>query len=129
MKISAKSPSSIYLGQSATTPLTPNSQAVTSTTGDPSQDTTVKFETQRVPYWTALVSNGNTQVVLEKDVGSSVVTFKRGLTVQFLAQSQGQYIVTATGEIADGGSTYQLTGKFLGCFNIGAAAGRVNRVS
>ncbi len=105
------------LGQVITTVLTPNSKAVTSATGGSGQDTIIQFLTQEVPYWTAMLSNSNTSVVLNKNTGNSVVTFKKGLTVTFIAQAAGEYIVTVDGKIIDGGTKYKLQGKFLGKFS------------
>ena len=116
----------LSLGQVVTTPLTPNSKAQTSATGDAGQDTTVQFLSNDVIYWTAMVSNSNLSVSLAADRGNDVVTFKAGLTVKFLPQSGGEYIVTVDGNIIDSGSEYQLTGKYLGKFG---ASGEVMRMA
>lgn len=104
------------LGQSVTTLLTPNSQAETSPSGDINQNVIVCFQCHSVTYWSTLVSNGNTVVTLSKDKGTSDVTFKSGLCVEFNALSGGDYMVTVSGTIEDNDTSYKMKGKCLGIF-------------
>jgi len=124
--------SNFDLGQpSYTTPLTPHSEAVATAQGGANQTTDVQFLTARPPVncWTAMVSNSTIQVSLSKDRGNSLVTLKAGLTVNFLAQAQGQYTVTANGEIVDEGDIYKLDGTVLGIFTSVAKSGSIKRLT
>lgn len=104
-------------GQTVNTPLTPNSNAVSSATGDTNDDTTISFYyNKEIPYWSPMVSSSFTSASLSKDMGNAVVTFKEGLTVDYLPQAGGMYTVTVTGEIDDGGTIYNLKGKSIGTF-------------
>lgn len=104
-------------GQSVNTPLTPNSNAVTVASGDSNDTTNASFFYNNIiPYWSPQVSSSNTSVTLGADVGNGVVTFKKGLMVNYVAQQGGVYTVVVTGEIVDGNSSYQITGKSLGIF-------------
>ncbi|MEM7481911.1 MAG: hypothetical protein AAF481_12120 [Acidobacteriota bacterium] len=98
------------------TPLTPDSSSECRATGDVNDDTWVYFRAGKTIYWTVLLSSANTQVVNSKDRGNEVVTFKKGLTTDFLSQAGGAYSITATGEIVDDYTSYQITGKQLGSF-------------
>lgn len=104
-------------GQTTNTPLTPNSNAVASASGDVNDDTTVAFQYNNVTtYWSATVSSATQTVTLSADRGNSVVRFRKGLTLTYLAQAGGLYTVTVDGTITDSGSDYVLTGRTLGTF-------------
>jgi hypothetical protein len=104
-------------GQSVNTPLTPNSNAVTVASGDRNDTTNCSFLYNNIiPYWGPQVSSSNTTATLGIDIGNGVVTFKKGLTVQYVAQTGGYYTVVVTGDIVDSLSLYSLTGKSLGTF-------------
>ncbi|MBV9773525.1 MAG: hypothetical protein JO040_06220 [Gemmatimonadetes bacterium] len=104
-------------GQSTNTPLTPNSNAVASASGDSNDDTTVAFQYNNITtYWSPTVSSATTDVSLGANRGNGVVTFVKGLTVSYLAQAAGMYTVVVSGTIVDSGSEYTLTGRSLGSF-------------
>ncbi len=104
-------------GQSTNTPLTPNSNAVAAASGDTNDNTQISFFYNNIiPYWSPAISSANTTVTNDRDRGNAVVTFKKGLTVEYLPQAQGKYTVIVSGTIVDGGGEYVLTGKSLGTF-------------
>lgn len=110
-------------GQSTNTPLTPNSNALASASGDQTDDTQLAFMYNNVvAYWSPALSSSNTSVTNDRDRGNGVVTFKKGLMVEYLSQAGGMYTVVVTGDIVDSGSTYSLTGKSLGSFPSKAAS-------
>ncbi len=103
------------------TPLTPNSNALTKASGDVNNDTWVYFQVEaKSTYWTVLLSAANTRVRNAQDRGNDLVTFRKGLEVDYLAQAGGSYSIQVSGRILDDGTNYRLTGKILGTF--GAAA-------
>ncbi|MBK9941477.1 MAG: hypothetical protein U0Z44_20015 [Kouleothrix sp.] len=109
-------------GQSTNTPLTPNSNALANASGDKTDDTQLAFVyNNTITYWSPSLSSSNTTAVNDRDRGNAVVTFKKGLTVEYLPQAGGSYLVTVTGDIVDSGSTYTVTGKSLGTFPSNAA--------
>ena len=105
-------------GQLTNTPLTPNSNATCSASGDTNDTTQISFLYNNITaYWSPSVSSGNAETTLVGDRGNDVVTFKDGLKVNYLAQKAGSsYTITVTGNIVDSGSLYKLTGKSLGTF-------------
>lgn len=104
-------------GQSTNTPLSPNSNAVAAASGDANDDTQISFLYNNIiPYWSPGISSANTSATNDRDRGNGVVTFKKGLTVEYLSQAQGKYTVIVSGTIVDGGGEYNLTGKSLGTF-------------
>lgn len=104
-------------GQSTNTPLTPNSNAVASASGDSNDDTTVAFMYNNITsYWTPTVSSATTEVTLGQDRGNGVVIFRKGLMLQYLPQATGIYTVVVTGTITDSGSDYSVMGRTLGSF-------------
>jgi hypothetical protein len=104
-------------GQSVNTPLTPNSNTVTVASGDRNDTTNCSFLYNNIiPYWGPQVSSANTSITLGQDIGNGVVTFKKGLTVQYVAQTGGYYTLLVTGEIVDSMSLYTITGRSLGTY-------------
>lgn len=104
-------------GQSTNTPLTPNSNAICAVSGNENDDTQVSFlYNNQIQYWSPSVSSAFTSTTLGNDIGNAVVTFKEGLKVEYLPQSGGMYTVVVNGQIEDGSSTYDLTGKSIGTF-------------
>jgi hypothetical protein len=104
-------------GQSTNTPLTPNSNAVASASGDSNDDTTVAFQYNGVTtYWSPTVSSATTDVTLGANRGNGVVMFQKGLQLSYLAQAGGIYTIVVSGTITDSGSEYVLTGRSLGSF-------------
>ncbi|NER92714.1 MAG: hypothetical protein F6J86_02435 [Symploca sp. SIO1B1] len=108
----------VPLGQSSVnTQLTPNSNAVAVPSGDSNNTTQFAFQYNNTQtFWSPSVSTGFTTATNAADVGNSIVTFTKGLTVQYLPQSAGMYTVIVTGTIIDGGTQYPLKGQFLGSF-------------
>jgi len=116
-QMSKESPAVFEAGQTTNTPLTPNSNAKASASGDANDDTQIQFlYNNTIVYWSPSVSSAFTEVTNDRDRGNAVVTFKKGLKVEYLAQAGGMYTVTVTGVIVDSGSPYHLTGKSLGSF-------------
>lgn len=112
-------------GQSVNTKLTPNSNCITSASGDDNDDTQLAFMyDNNITYWSPAVSSGSDEVVNDRDRGNTVVRFLKGLTVTYLPQAGGLYTVTLDGEIKDSGSTYVMTGKTLGTFKSRAPASK-----
>jgi hypothetical protein len=104
-------------GQSVNTKLTPNSNCIATPSGDDNDDTQLAFQyDQNITYWSPSVSSSSGPVPNDRDRGNTVVRFLKGLTVTYLPQSGGFYLVTVDGEILDSGSTYVLIGKSLGTF-------------
>lgn len=104
-------------GQSTNTPLTPNSNALCSASGDNTDDTQIAFQYNNITtYWSPGVSSSTTEVTNDRDRGNAVVRFLKGLAVTYLPQADGNYLVTVDGQITDSGSTYNLQGKSLGTF-------------
>lgn len=109
--------STVLTGQTTNTPLTPNSNATASSTGNPNADTNcVFYYNQTIALWAPSVSASFTSTKLAEDVGNAVVTLKAGLTVKYQPLSAGMYSVLVNGDIVDSGSVYTLTGKSLGTF-------------
>ena len=101
---------------SVNTTLTPNTNCVATPSGDSNDTTQLAFQWQgRITFWSPSVSAGSGPVILGEDVGNAVVTFKEGLTVTYISQ-EGTYTLVCDGQIKDGNSIYNLTGKFLGSF-------------
>ncbi len=93
--------------------LTPNSLAVVWRVCDNSNDSFfVQFLANDVPYWTTLVSAGNASQTLRKKCGNSVVTFRKRLKVNMLAQGSIMTLF-ASGKINDSGTVYTLIGKLI----------------
>lgn len=112
-------------GQTVNTKLTPNSNCITSASGDDNDDTQLAFQyDNNTTYWSPSVSSGAREVVNDRDRGNATVRFLKGLTVSYLAQSGGMYTVVVDGEINDSGSTYLMVGKTLGTFKSRAPAKR-----
>jgi hypothetical protein len=104
-------------GQTTNTPLTPNSNSLASASGDPTDDTQLAFQYNNVTtYWSPSVSSSFTEVTNDRDRGNGVVTFTKGLLVEYLSQAGGYYTVIVTGKIIDSGSEYNLRGKPIGTF-------------
>ena len=103
--------------QCVNTSLTPNSNAITQATGNPSNLTSVVFQFQdHGTFWTPSVSVSNANAVLSKDVGNGVVTFKAGLAVSYVAMNVDCYNVLLDGEIIDSNSVYNFAGAVLATF-------------
>jgi hypothetical protein len=104
-------------GQSVNTKLTPNSNCIATPSGDVNDDTQLAFQyDQNITYWSPAVSSGSDQAINDRDRGNTVVRFLQGLTVTYLPQAGGFYLVTVDGEIKDSGTTYVMSGKSLGTF-------------
>jgi hypothetical protein len=109
-------------GQTVNTKLTPNSNCVTSASGDDNDDTQLAFQyDNNISYWSPAVSSGSDVAVNDRDRGNTVVRFLKELTVTYLPQAGGLYTVILDGEIKDSGTTYVMTGKTLGTFKSRAA--------
>jgi hypothetical protein len=109
-------------GQTTNTPLTPNSNALCSASGDKTDDTQIAFQyLGQTTYWSPGLSSSTTEVTNDRDRGNGVVRFLKGLTVTYLPQADGNYLVTVDGQITDSGSTYNIVGKSLGTFKSNAA--------
>ena len=109
-----------------TTPTSPNTDVVTTPSGDANNTTQVTFEYQgRIPVWTPAVSQAQQKVVLGADITIGSTTWKAGITVQFSALGSTQYTVTITsGEIIDNRGLYSLQGLTLGIFPISKGDGK-----
>ena len=98
------------------TPLTPNSKSVATATFQNGNMTVLQFQAGGVAYWSPSVSVNFTRVSLPSDVGNATVTFKAGLSVQYVPQTASSYMVTVTGQIVDSGTVYPLSGMVVGVF-------------
>ncbi|HEX8640834.1 MAG TPA: hypothetical protein VF704_06725 [Allosphingosinicella sp.] len=105
---------------STTTPTSPNTNVVTSPSGDPNNTTQVTFQYQgRIPVWTPNISQSQNQAQLGADITIGSTTWKSGITVVYAALSSTQYTVTITsGQIVDDRGVYNLAGLTLGIFPI-----------
>ncbi len=104
-------------GQTVNTKLTPNSNCIASASGDENDDTQLSFQyDNNISYWSPAVSSGSDEAINDRDRGNTVVRFLKGLTVTYLPQAGGFYVVTVDGEIKDSGTTYVMSGKSLGTF-------------
>jgi hypothetical protein len=103
------------------TPTSPNSNVVTTPSGDANNTTFLSFQYQgRIPVWTPIVAQGQPTAVLGSDrvIGNTI--WKAGITVQYAALGATQYTVTITqGVILDDRAAYELNGTLLGIFPIG----------
>ncbi|MEM7481910.1 MAG: hypothetical protein AAF481_12115 [Acidobacteriota bacterium] len=109
-------------GQTVRTILTPNSDSVATASGDVNDTTQLQFQyNNSITYWAPSVTSSSGPAELGADVGNSVVTFMKGLTVTYNALSGGMYNVLCSGKIKDGNTIYNLTGKSLGTFPQGSA--------
>jgi len=106
---------------SVNTPTSPNSNVVTTPSGDTNNTTFLSFQYQgRIPVWTPVVSQAQPSVTLGNDIAIGTTVWMKGITVQYAALGSTQYTVTITqGEIADNGGLYRLSGTLLGIFPIG----------
>lgn len=103
------------------TPTSPNSNVVTTPSGDNNNTTYLSFQYQaRIPVWTPVVSQAQITAVLGADITIGGTTWKKGITVQYSALGSTQYTVTITsGLIIDNNGGYELNGILLGIFPIG----------
>jgi hypothetical protein len=103
------------------TPTSPNSNVVTTPSGDPNNTTYLSFQYQgRIPVWTPVVSQAQNAAELASDITIGSTTWKAGITVHYAALGSTQYTVTIlTGPIVDDRGLYQLSGTLLGIFPIG----------
>lgn len=103
------------------TPTSPNSNVVTTPSGDTNNTTYLSFQYQgRIPVWTPVVSQAQPTVGLGADITIGTTTWKAGITVQYAALGSTQYTVTiVSGAIIDDRGLYQLSGTLLGIFPIG----------
>ena len=102
----------IAAAASQTTQLTANSNCTAIGSGDANQSTQIRFMSpaNSTVWWMPTVSNAQTTVTLPNNVGNDTVTFEKGLTVTFTAQSSTAYNVTLSGKIKDavsGTATFQ----------------------
>ena len=112
-----KQESTVEAGMSVNTPLTPNSNAVTTPSGSTNNDTRVTFlYNNATSYWTPSVSLQSSTAVIGQDAGNGIVTFMQGLTVEYQPLAGGYYTVIVTGKIKDSGEVYDLKNKSLGTF-------------
>ncbi|WP_156510422.1 hypothetical protein [Labrenzia sp. OB1] len=106
--------------QSVNTPTSPNSNVVTTPSGDPNNTTTVTFEYQgRIPVWNTFVSQAQPTSVLGQDYTIGSTTWCKGITVQYSALGADKYMVSIiSGKILDDRGEYNLAGVTLGIFSI-----------
>ncbi|HEV2757121.1 MAG TPA: hypothetical protein VG318_15245 [Actinomycetota bacterium] len=111
-------------GQSTNTTLTPNSNATCTPLGDDNNDTNISFMyNNQQAYWNPSVSSGSTAPVkLGVNRGNGVVTFVKGLTVEYIPLDSGHYMVNASGTILDSGSEYDINTS-LGTYPIAKPSG------
>lgn len=124
----ASAPSNSAASNSQTTGLTPNSNCVAVGSGDSNNSTTVSFFAPQngINWWTATVSNAGTSATLGSDQGNGVVTFQKGLTINYRASgTSGAYNVTLTGNITDYGTVYTFTNSVI-YMSTGASSGQVS---
>lgn len=110
-------PASNTCGAPQTTVLTPNSDALASSLGNPNNALTIAFRVRGVTYWTVLLSSADVDVALSNNRGNAVVTFHNGLAVHLTANGAAGFNLFANGTIVDDGTSYVLTGVFLGTFS------------
>jgi hypothetical protein len=103
------------------TPTSPNSNIVTTPSGDANNTTYLSFQYQgRIPVWTPVVSQAQNIATLGADITIGTTTWKTGITVQYAALGATQYTVTiVAGQIIDDRGLYNLNGTLLGIFPIG----------
>lgn len=103
------------------TPTSPNSNVVTTPSNDPNNTTFLSFQYQgRIPVWTPVVSQAQTEAALGEDITIGATTWRAGMKVQYAALGSTQYTVTiVSGEIVDDRGLYRLNGTLLGIFPIG----------
>jgi hypothetical protein len=103
------------------TPTSPNSNVVTTPSGDTNNTTFLSFQYQgRIPVWTPVVSQAQNVSVLGSDRIIGTTVWKAGIKVQYAALGSTQYTVTITeGVIVDDKGLYELNGTLLGIFQIG----------
>jgi hypothetical protein len=120
-KVEAAEPVVFQALSTVNTPTSPNSNVVTTPSGDPNNTTFLSFQYQgRIPVWTPVVSQAQNKVVLAEDITIGGTTWREGITVQLSALGSTQYTVTiTTGSIIDDRGLYQLAGTLLGIFPIG----------
>jgi hypothetical protein len=113
--------------QSVNTPTSPNTNVVTTPTGDTNNTTNMSFQYQgRIPVWTPFVSQASQTAVLADDITIGSTTWHKGITVQYAALGADQYTVTIiSGYITDANSRYDLAGVTLGIFKISAPSDAV----
>jgi len=85
--------------------------------GDINSDTQVTLQINGQSYWFALLSSANIALILGKDVGNAVVTFKKGLSLNMVMNSSSEYLVLLSGTIMDDMTEYNLTGKVIAVFH------------
>jgi hypothetical protein len=103
-------------GAPQTTLVTPDSQTVATSLNNPNNQITIVFRTGNVTYWTVMLSTSVVNVVLSSNRGNAVVTFQQGLTVHLTANGSAGFNIFLSGNIVDDGTTYSLTGTYLGTF-------------
>ena len=103
------------------TPTSPNSNVVTTPSGDLNNTTNLSFQYQgRLPVWTPVLSQAQPSVTLGEDITIGRTTWKAGIKVDLAVLGSTQYTVTiVTGAIVDERGLYELTGTLLGIFPIG----------
>ena len=106
--------------QSVNTPLSPNTNVVTTPSGDPNNTTTMSFQYQgRIPMWTPFVSQASQEAVLTDPVTIGSTTLDAGITVRYSALGSTQYTVSIVeGLISEGLASYNLAGVTLGIFMV-----------
>ena len=104
-------------GEPQTTVLTPDSDAVASSIGNPNDALTIALRIRGITHWTALLSTADVDIALPADQGNAIVTFKTGLGLHLTANGAAGFNVFLTGTIIDDGVTYNLKGAFLGNFS------------
>lgn len=105
------------VGTTQNMPLSPNSRSSTTASGDINSDTQVTLQINGQSYWFALLSSANIALILGKDVGNAVVTFKKGLSLNMVMNSPSEYLVLLSGTIMDDMTEYNLTGKVIAVFH------------
>lgn len=103
-------------GAPQTTLITPNSQTLATSLENVNNQIMIGFSTAGTTYWTVMLSTSVVSVVLSSKRGNAVVTFQPGLTAYLVANGSAGMNIFLTGDVIDDGTTYSMTGTFLGTF-------------
>jgi hypothetical protein len=103
-------------GAAQSTLITPNSQALVTSLQNANNQILIAFSTGGVTYWTVMLSTSVVSVALSSNRGNAIVTFQAGLKVYLVANGAAGFNIFLSGEVIDDGTTYKLTGTYLGTF-------------
>jgi hypothetical protein len=99
------------------TPTSPNTEVMATPASDANDTTGISFQYQgSIPVWSPTVSRAVATATLTNDLTIGATTWKRGLTVTYVALDDNRYSITLTGAIVDGDMTYRYSGTTLGVF-------------